>query len=192
MFSPSFIAVRDDSYMSSPGPRAGGPTLRRSFTPAQKLAHLAAYDTAIKNYEGGAYLRTEGLYSSQITEWRKLRDAGVLAGKKPGEKIGRLTPEQAEIARLRRQLSKTEQRLETTGWRWRSCQKCTSYSKVFRRARGTKHRVRCRNDRVPRTGQPRDLHSRRGRPGRDPSSDRHPETTQSGGRAGAHSGEQDR
>ncbi|WP_104176404.1 IS3 family transposase [Cryobacterium sp. Y50] len=101
--------------MSSPGPRAGGPTSRRSFTPAQKLAYLAAYDTAIKNNKGGAYLRSEGLYSSQITEWRKLRDAGVLAGKKPGEKIGRLTPEQAEIARLRRQLSKTEQRLETTG-----------------------------------------------------------------------------
>jgi transposase-like protein len=72
------------------------------------------YDAAIKAHEGGAYLRTDGLYSSQITEWRKLRDAGVPTGKKPGEKIGRLTPEQAEIARLRRQLNKTEQRLETT------------------------------------------------------------------------------
>lgn len=39
----------------------------------------------------------------------------MLAGKKSGEKIGRLTPEQAEIARLRRQLDVTEQRLETTG-----------------------------------------------------------------------------
>ena len=29
------------------------------------------------------------MYSSQITEWRKLRDAGLLAGKKPGEKVGR-------------------------------------------------------------------------------------------------------
>jgi len=36
----------------------------------------------------GAYLREQGIYSSQITEWRKLRDAGVLAGKQPGEKIG--------------------------------------------------------------------------------------------------------
>ncbi|WP_158252376.1 hypothetical protein [Cryobacterium sp. Y29] len=93
MSSPSLIAVRDDSHMSSPGPRAGGPTSRRSFSPAQKLAHLDAYDAAIKTNEGGAYLRTEGLYSSQITEWRKLRDAGVLAEKKPGEKIARLTPE---------------------------------------------------------------------------------------------------
>jgi hypothetical protein len=34
-------------------------------------------------------LREQGIYSSQITEWRKLRDAGVLAGKKPGEKEDR-------------------------------------------------------------------------------------------------------
>jgi hypothetical protein len=38
----------------------------------------------------------------------------VLVGKRPGEKIGRLTAEQAEIARLRRQLSKAETRLATT------------------------------------------------------------------------------
>lgn len=116
MSSASLIAVRDDSRMSNsgPGPRSGGPTLRRSFTPAQKLEHLAAYEVAIGNNTGGAYLREQGIYSSQITEWRKLRDAGVLAGKKPGEKIGRLTPEQAEIAKLRRQLGRAEQRLATT------------------------------------------------------------------------------
>ncbi|MGH7427642.1 MAG: IS3 family transposase [Candidatus Methylomirabilaceae bacterium] len=100
--------------MSSPGPRADGPTPRRSFSPAQKLDHLEAYEAACQRNEGGAYLRAEGLYSSQITEWRKLRDAGVLEGKKPGEKIGRLTAEQAEIARLRRQLETTERRLATT------------------------------------------------------------------------------
>jgi transposase-like protein len=117
MSSPSLIAVRDDSPMStrsSPGPRSGGPTSRRTFTPAQKLDHLAAYEAAILRNEGGGYLREQGIYSSQIAEWRKLRDAGVLAGKKPGEKIGRLTAEQAEIARLRRELDKAEQRLATT------------------------------------------------------------------------------
>ena len=117
MSTPSLIAVRDDSFMSSsssPGPRSGGPTSRRTFTPAQKLDHLAAYESAIARSEGGAYLREQGIYSSQITEWRKLRDAGVLAGKRPGEKIGRLTAEQVEIARLRRELDKTQQRLATT------------------------------------------------------------------------------
>ena len=67
------------------------------------------------NGQGGAYLRSHGLYSSLISEWRWLRDAGVLAGKQPGEKIGKLTAEQAEIARLlRRQLDKAERRLVTT------------------------------------------------------------------------------
>ena len=116
MSSPSLIVVRDDSSMSnsSPGPRSGGPTPRRSFTPAQKLGHLAAYEDAISRNEGGAYLREQGIYSSQITEWRKLRDAGVLEGKRPGEKIGRLSAEQAEIARLRRKLDLTERRLART------------------------------------------------------------------------------
>ena len=116
MSGPSLVAVSDDSSMSSSssGPRSGGPSRRRSFTPAQKLEYLSAYEDACQRSEGGAYLRSEGIYSSQITEWRRLRDAGVLAGKQPGEKIGRLTPEQAEIARLRRRLEVTERRLATT------------------------------------------------------------------------------
>ncbi len=116
MSSPFLIAVRDDSSMTtdSPGPRSGGPSRRRVFAPAQKLDHLAAYEAAILRNQGGAYLREQGIYSSQITEWRKLRDAGVLAGKKPGQKIGRLSAEQAEIARLRRQLDQAEQRVATT------------------------------------------------------------------------------
>ncbi len=106
---------RENGSMSNTGPRAGGPTPRRSFTPAQKLAHLAAYDAACADGSGGgAYLRREGLYSSQITEWRKLRDAGVLEGRNPGAKIGKLTPEQAEIARLRRQLEVSERTLART------------------------------------------------------------------------------
>ena len=112
--SSSLIAVRDDGRMSSPGPRSGGPTSRRSFTSAQKLEHLAAYEVALENGQGGAYLREHGLYSSLISEWRRFRDAGVLASKQPGERVGRLTAEQAEIARLRRQLDKAERRLVTT------------------------------------------------------------------------------
>jgi len=54
------------------------------------------------------------VYSSQITEWRKLRDAGMLSGKQPGEKVGRPSPEQAEIARLTRELELTRRRLAKT------------------------------------------------------------------------------
>jgi len=49
-----------------------------------------------------------------ISEWRKQRDAGLLEGKRPGETIGAPSRDQAEIARLRRQLAKAEQKLATT------------------------------------------------------------------------------
>ena len=47
-------------------------------------------------------------------EWRRLRDAGVLAGKSAGARVGRPSAEQAEIARLRRQLDLAERRLSRT------------------------------------------------------------------------------
>ena len=106
--------VADDGAVSSSHPRAGGPSRRRTFTPEQKLAHLAAYEQAAAENQGGAYLRREGLDSSLISEWRRLRDAGVLEGKDPGQSIGRPSKDQAEIARLRRQLEVTERRLATT------------------------------------------------------------------------------
>ena len=119
MSSPVLSAVREDSAASSSsssssGPRSGGPRPRRSFTPVQKLEFLTAYETACEGNEGGAFLRREGLYSSQMTEWRRLRDAGVLAGKKAGESVGKLSAEQAENARLRRQLEVSEGRLKKT------------------------------------------------------------------------------
>jgi transposase len=109
---PGPTRIVDDGGVSSP--RGGGPSRRRSFTPAEKLRHLEEYEAACARSEGGAYLRREGLYSSLISEWRRLRDAGVLEDKQPGEKIGRPTAEQAEIARLRRRLAESEAKLATT------------------------------------------------------------------------------
>lgn len=95
-------------------PRAGGPQRRRRFTAAEKLAHLIGYEHACQDGQGGAYLRREGLYSSLISEWRKHRDAGVLEGKRPGDKIGKLTAEQAQIAKLTAELARANKRLTTT------------------------------------------------------------------------------
>lgn len=111
--------------MESDHPAAGGPR-RRVFTAAEKLAHLEAYEAACAQPGGGgAYLRREGLYSSLISEWRKLRDGGALTGAaaepghgkpggKPAAKTGRLSAEQAEIARLRAELARANKRLATT------------------------------------------------------------------------------
>ena len=111
--SPTSTPIGDDGTMNPRHPRADGPR-RRTFTPDQKLAHLTAYEEACRQQQGGAYLRREGLYSSLITEWRRLRDAGVLDGKKPGQAVGKPSKDQAEIARLRRELEQTQQRLDRT------------------------------------------------------------------------------
>jgi hypothetical protein len=65
-----------------PDPEVPERTRRRTFTAAYKQDILAAYEAA-PDGEKGAILRREGLYSSLITEWRRARDAGALAGLKP-------------------------------------------------------------------------------------------------------------
>lgn len=114
MTSSMISSVNDNERMDPTHPRADGPQRRRAFTASEKIAHLQAYEQACVHGEGGAYLRREGLYSSLISEWRKQRDAGVLAGKRPGEKVGRLTADQAEIARLTRENARMRKRLSTT------------------------------------------------------------------------------
>ena len=96
------------------GPRSGGPRPRRSFTPAQKLDLLTRYEQALEQGEGGAFLRREGLYSSLMSEWRRARDAGLLAGKAAGESVGRPSVDQGEIARLKRELEVTHAKLSRT------------------------------------------------------------------------------
>ena len=94
------------------------PAARRpdeDFTPDQKLAILAAYDEATEPGAKGALLRREGIYSSQITEWRKARDAGSLGGprrqaegrtqrrraRRPTGSAGRTNVSEAELAKTR-------------------------------------------------------------------------------------------
>jgi transposase-like protein len=112
--SMSSLIEGDNERMASQHPRSDGPRRRRAFTSSEKLAHLEAYEAACEQHDGGGYLRREGLYSSLISEWRKQRDAGVLAGKKPGAKVSKLSAEQAEIARLTQENARLNKRLNTT------------------------------------------------------------------------------
>jgi transposase len=104
--------VGHDGVMASQ-PRSDRPR-RRSFSPAEKLALLAGYETAMRTGQGNGFLREHGLYSSLISEWRRTRDAGMLAGKPAGAVVGRPSTDQAEIARLRRQLDLAQRRLART------------------------------------------------------------------------------
>ena len=104
--------VGDDGVMAKQ-PRSDRPR-RRSFSPAEKLQLLAGYESAMQSGSGNAFLREHGLYSSLISEWRRVRDAGLLSGRPAGAVVGRPNADQAEIARLRRQLEVAERRLART------------------------------------------------------------------------------
>ena len=67
---------------------------RRRFTAEYKLKVLREADHCKQPGEIGALLRREGLYWSNLTNWRKQRERGELAGlsaKKRGPSGGRKT-----------------------------------------------------------------------------------------------------
>lgn len=84
---------------------------RRTFSARYKLATLTEYEAAREDGAKGAILRREGLYTSHISEWRRARDAGALAGLYPRPRPRATTPEQAELARTRRRAERAEAEL---------------------------------------------------------------------------------
>src|SRR5688500_5847683 len=80
-------AVREAGRSGAPE-RATSPERpkRRAFTAEYKLRIVREADAAVASgVEGavGELLRREGLFSSHLTEWRRLRESGELAGLVP-------------------------------------------------------------------------------------------------------------
>ena len=104
--------VADDATRR-PDPEVPERARRRTFTAKYKLEVLAAYDAAPEG-EKGAVLRSEGLYSSHIVEWRRARDAGALAGLAVPRGRKRRNPQDEQIARLQAEKQRLEQELAKT------------------------------------------------------------------------------
>ncbi len=96
-------------------PEIQPPPARRTRTAAEKLRILQAYDAApVGSPERGALLRREGIYTSQISKWRKLRDRGLLGALAPqrrGPKAARRDPLQDELDQLRKEHARLQARL---------------------------------------------------------------------------------
>ena len=88
---------------------------RRTRTAAEKLCILQEYDTApVGSPERGALLRREGIYTSQISKWRKLREPGLLGALAPqrrGPKPAPRDPRQEELTQLREENARLQARL---------------------------------------------------------------------------------
>ena len=123
------MAVHNPSLLSRPRPGSSPSTdpevvpkaSRRQFSAAEKLRILQEADACTQPGQIGALLRREGLYSSQLAKWRRLRARGQLRaltpqqrGPKPGADplTEELTALRRENARLQAQLTRAETIIE--------------------------------------------------------------------------------
>jgi transposase len=89
------------------------PSDRRSIRSAtERLRLVEEYDSyPAGSPERGALLRREGIYTSQISKWRKLRTKGALAALTPKLSGPKPDPLQAEIDALRKENARLQARL---------------------------------------------------------------------------------
>ena len=87
-----------------PDPEVLPKAKRRKFTAKDKLTHIDAVASLKGTGEIGAYLRENGLYHSQLSDWRRAYDEGGIDALKPKTR-GRKHLSQDEIER-REQASK--------------------------------------------------------------------------------------
>ncbi len=86
---------------------------RRRFTAEYKMKIVREADGCTKLGEVGALLRREGLYSSNLIEWRRARDRGeLLNAPKRGRRPQEADPGANRIAELERQNAKLLARAE--------------------------------------------------------------------------------
>lgn len=88
---------------------------RRRFTAEYKRKILKEADACSRPGELGALLRREGLYSSHLAAWRRIREQGGLAGlspKKRGPRAKVADPRDKRIVELERDNRRLKARLE--------------------------------------------------------------------------------
>lgn len=103
---------RKNGTHQDPNPQVPQST-RRRFTAKYKLRILEEADRCTQAGEVGALLRREGLYSSHLSNWRRLRKKGELAAlkEKPrGRKVTE-TAESRELTKIKRENDQLKEKL---------------------------------------------------------------------------------
>ena len=110
----SIFSSNGSEPAGQPEPEVVPKAVRRSFSAAYKLRIVEEADQCTERGQIGALLRREGLYSSQLATWRRLRDEGglqALAPKTRGRKASHGARE-VEIAALRRENERLHKQLQ--------------------------------------------------------------------------------
>lgn len=102
-----------DSPGNIPNPEVVPKAKRRKFSVEYKRRILQEADSCTEAGQVGALLRREGLYSSQLSTWRRQREEGLLEGLGP-RKRGRKRKDELEreVASLRRENERLRANLE--------------------------------------------------------------------------------
>jgi len=98
----------------SANPEVPESPVRRRFTGKYKQRVLQEADRCTQPGQLGALLRREGLYSSQLSTWRRQRDQGILQGlsKRRGRKAKPNHPLIEQNQRLRQEVEQLKRRLQ--------------------------------------------------------------------------------
>lgn len=106
--TPSTVRAESDPEVREDKPR-------RKFTAKYKLDILRKADACTKTGQIGALLRREGLFSSNLTTWRRQREQGLLdamSPKKRGRKKQEINPLSPEVARLQKENERLKRKLK--------------------------------------------------------------------------------
>lgn len=85
---------------AQPDPEVVPQAKRRRFTAKYKLSILEKADACIEPGQLGALLRREGLYSSNLKNWRRQREQGSLTGLAPKKRGPRPDPDKELLKRI--------------------------------------------------------------------------------------------
>ncbi len=108
------MSERQEEKSKNANPEVPEKASRRRFDATYRLKIVEEADRCTEPGQIGELLRREGLYSSQLATWRKLRDEGALGGlhgKKRGRKPRRKDLRDQELERLRKENGQLQKRL---------------------------------------------------------------------------------
>jgi transposase len=107
--------VDTSAVQTNPDPEVLENKPRRKFTAKYKLDMLRKAASCTDPGQIGALLRSEGLYSSNLTTWRRQREQGlldVMSPKKRGRKKQAINPLSQEVARLQKENERLKNKLK--------------------------------------------------------------------------------
>ena len=108
-------SAAEEPGMSVPDPEVPEKKPRRRFTAKYKLKILQEADACSEPGQIGVLLRREGLFSSNLTTWRRQRDEGLLdalSPKKRGRKKKEKNPLNQKVAELERENERLRKKLK--------------------------------------------------------------------------------